>query len=928
MAYKKLPNTGDSNWGIPLVKYISGTRDNTKGGAYNQFSKFYDRPLASALTADDAGLTYLYTRTGNTHQWNGGAWEVITRSNDAVNVLDFGDAGSTTGIDLNKDDTSIFAAAITDISGYGGGQRLFIPAGHYRIKLATYVNQLEIFGEGKKTIIYCTEANEYAISVEQVGANNTMRDLTFKGNWGPGGPDVLISHGITHSKRNGPNSGTFYENIIFDHCKIGFYKASSLYMRFYNCTFDSCMLGSTSNQLYNPASNFYGYSGFDYYDNCKFYRNKNAAVVYYNRPATEENNTIFNKCEFKDNFGITLYANYSGIYGNSLTFNECWFENNARNYGQPIDLYDDNTPAYTTPAKEFDLDKCKGTLNNCVFLPFNGLKLTTQSNLQFKNTNLPSSDKIEISEDSKIECDDISGTQVLTDIQGGTFLNQKDLNTGNTSIRSGNTRPAVTRAFKNEVKFGSFSTLPDVVQVVGGAVGTIISGEGLYNNKCLKIAFAGATDKWSFNWNNSATHKKYAVHSYSIKSLDTTTVKVEVGFEATAKRTILLKNNLWQTYNGICETTALDSNFSFLNQSGVAANILVSKLQIVEFDTLLEANVYLKSDYYALPTIDTITSYGDAIPTVGTYVKGDILYNSNPSTGSYIGWTCITAGTPGTWKQFGLIKAALSVYPPKISINPAGTVITLTYADTLKTSAVPAVSAFTLSGSNTVSSIIISGNTATLNLTAAYATGIIVSVNYTSPNASTGIQDTLSNLATNFTGLKLAIGLIPVEFPTRGDGILQTENTYTYTLTLNYGGYMASNQKMAGDGTFEMELVADSGRESPIFGLDSRPSILGILPCQSQIEIYLGTYFTIFPGENSAVNSNINALAGDRQRIKRVGSVLTFQYQRAGTNTWIDIRSSLANVPTGIMYMHAGFQGTANNISHLSNPFGTGITAA
>ena len=46
-----------------------------------------------------------------------------------------------------------------------------------------------------------------------------------------------------------------------------------------------------------------------------------------------------------------------------------------------------------------------------------------------------------------------------------------------------------------------------------------------------------------------------------------------------------------------------------------------------------------------------------AVPTTGTYKVGDIVYNSVPTAGGYVGWVCVTAGTPGTWKGFGAIEA-------------------------------------------------------------------------------------------------------------------------------------------------------------------------------------------------------------------------------------------------------------------------------
>jgi len=48
--------------------------------------------------------------------------------------------------------------------------------------------------------------------------------------------------------------------------------------------------------------------------------------------------------------------------------------------------------------------------------------------------------------------------------------------------------------------------------------------------------------------------------------------------------------------------------------------------------------------------------FGTAAPTSGTWAQGDIIYNTTPTAGGYIGWVCITAGTPGTWKTFGAIS--------------------------------------------------------------------------------------------------------------------------------------------------------------------------------------------------------------------------------------------------------------------------------
>lgn len=46
---------------------------------------------------------------------------------------------------------------------------------------------------------------------------------------------------------------------------------------------------------------------------------------------------------------------------------------------------------------------------------------------------------------------------------------------------------------------------------------------------------------------------------------------------------------------------------------------------------------------------------GDAAPSGGLWTEGDTVYFSAPTSGGYIGSVCTVAGTPGTWKSFGLI---------------------------------------------------------------------------------------------------------------------------------------------------------------------------------------------------------------------------------------------------------------------------------
>lgn len=46
---------------------------------------------------------------------------------------------------------------------------------------------------------------------------------------------------------------------------------------------------------------------------------------------------------------------------------------------------------------------------------------------------------------------------------------------------------------------------------------------------------------------------------------------------------------------------------------------------------------------------------GNAAPTTGVHQVGNIVWNTNPRPGNYIGWVCTASGSPGSWHAFGLI---------------------------------------------------------------------------------------------------------------------------------------------------------------------------------------------------------------------------------------------------------------------------------
>jgi hypothetical protein len=49
------------------------------------------------------------------------------------------------------------------------------------------------------------------------------------------------------------------------------------------------------------------------------------------------------------------------------------------------------------------------------------------------------------------------------------------------------------------------------------------------------------------------------------------------------------------------------------------------------------------------------TQYGGGPPEHGSWRVGDQMLNQAPKAGSYVGWICTAAGSPGEWRPFGLI---------------------------------------------------------------------------------------------------------------------------------------------------------------------------------------------------------------------------------------------------------------------------------
>ena len=92
-----------------------------------------------------------------------------------------------------------------------------------------------------------------------------------------------------------------------------------------------------------------------------------------------------------------------------------------------------------------------------------------------------------------------------------------------------------------------------------------------------------------------------------------------------------------------------DADFLAMNPNG-----LVPLLRDDESDLILwESNAIVR---YLAAQYGQKRLWGPAAPTAGTFEVGDRMDNSAPAAGEASGWVCVTAGTPGTWKDLAPIS--------------------------------------------------------------------------------------------------------------------------------------------------------------------------------------------------------------------------------------------------------------------------------
>lgn len=150
-------------------------------------------------------------------------------------------------------------------------------------------------------------------------------------------------------------------------------------------------------------------------------------------------------------------------------------------------------------------------------------------------------------------------------------------------------------------------------------------------------------------------------NSFQVETIASSLTEAQVFTGAMSSRTT---NQGTVLFEGNKYTTPSGSNFRFANSEGTK---FLSVKESFERNITNGINGLLaykgeftdhlgQSMKFDVGAVSKRVFYLDAKPTTGTYKTGDIVYINTPTAGGYLGWVCTVAGTPGTWKGFGLIE--------------------------------------------------------------------------------------------------------------------------------------------------------------------------------------------------------------------------------------------------------------------------------
>jgi hypothetical protein len=410
------------------------------------------------------------------------------------------------------------------------------------------------------------------------------------------------------------------------------------------------------------------HSGCDTFYKCEFGGAFKASVFIDGSTEGVNGQHIFRDCVFQQNTGFCFYVKR---YSNSeftpgLVVENTWFEfNSVTDVGgvistsPPVDI----DGVFSVP-RQFYLNEANAKIENCFVFDIELIK----SNVITKGTAsallgvLPKTNVIK-DKYSSITFDEV------TSYEDFMYYNHRPLylNNGTADSRTTITAPrqVISKSNDNLVYSNSFAER-ETLLFSGDTFGNFgrLVKDGRLFDRCFEMTFDSINNNQDYIMDPLGEfvmpRDKFYFWSIDIKKISGDDLEIAYSKDFKLGTYVKIQNKEWTTLVGLGDTFGFPTTqgpltvWPLVFSKNKNETFRVSCFQVLAFDSQQELMEYSDSMQFRTKT-DKLISSSSILPTTGSYNIGDLIYNTNPTPGGYVGWICTTSGTPGTWKTFGLI---------------------------------------------------------------------------------------------------------------------------------------------------------------------------------------------------------------------------------------------------------------------------------